>query len=695
MLVLALLGIHFLAQTPPPKPAPPKPTTTTPIQKPITMRDIIVTKDITLSKGATMNARLIIKGSNVVIDGNGATLVGPGTVGKPESFKGVGVLSAGNSNVVVKNLNVKGFTTALQASDGAAWRITGCDFSDNYHNLAFGWGNGESQGGIILTRITKSKIYNNIAKRVWNGIDITQCDDNEIFKNDFSHCSNVCLKMLTSSRNIISDNNFSYGIRIAPGEVHARDSTGVLIESGSNNNKLYRNDVRYGGDGIFVRVLNNFVSTGNQFIENDCSFAHNNCFECWSPGNIFIKNKANHGSYGFWMGGSDQTIMLDNEAAYNGLANENHNAPEPDFGHGGIVFVGGTSNHTIVQGNYCHHNTGGGIVLRGDRESQGKKWKAFHWIIQGNRLEFNQWGVFAMYADWLHVANNKYYSNAQEDVFEQVSNLYREADPNYKGKVPRAVLKAPKVAKVGEAVTFDATDSFSPSGDPIYMRWDIGEESTLKSKIVHTFKQPGFYRIGLTVHDGIQASLAYRDLIIVAPIEEITDAESDIEKWGYEIEGNTDGKAKIVFENETDALIGKTAVRYKPVPYPGSGVTAIYPKTKDAHWNLKGKKSLSFWIKTENPNPTGFQGPGPIVKLYGAKGTLTLTPTGDKSYVRDVGYSESRWTWLRVEVPLKATDPAWKREGEIDWEDVLGVSFTLDSWESSPFTVWLDGIGFE
>lgn len=37
--------------------------------------------------------------------------------------------------------------------------------------------------------------------------------------------------------------------------IHARDSTGVLIESGSCDNQLIDNDCRHGGDGIFVRVV--------------------------------------------------------------------------------------------------------------------------------------------------------------------------------------------------------------------------------------------------------------------------------------------------------------------------------------------------------------------------------------------------------------------------------------------------------
>ena len=127
------------------------------------------------------------------------------------------------------------------------WRIEGCDFSGNYHDPEFGWGNGNRVGGVILTNIHRSVIRNNKANSVWNGLDLSRCSDNQVLNNDFSHCSNVCLKMETACRNHISDNNFSYGIRIKPGEVHARDSTSVLIESGSNDNQFFRNDIRYGG----------------------------------------------------------------------------------------------------------------------------------------------------------------------------------------------------------------------------------------------------------------------------------------------------------------------------------------------------------------------------------------------------------------------------------------------------------------
>ena len=94
----------------------------------------------------------------------------------------------------------------------------------------------------------------------------------------------------------------------------------------------FGNDITHGGDGIFHSAAQWLGSRGNLFVENDTSYANNNCIESWSPGNTYIRNTANHGSYGFWLGGSDQTVLIGNEAAFNGLTNGNHNAPEPDSG---------------------------------------------------------------------------------------------------------------------------------------------------------------------------------------------------------------------------------------------------------------------------------------------------------------------------------------------------------------------------
>ena len=194
------------------------------------------------------------------------------------------------------------------------------------------------------------------------------------------------------------------------------------------------------------------MSRGNVFVENDTSYANNNCVESWSPGNIFIRNKANHGSYGFWLGGGDQTVPIGNEAAFNGLTNG----------------------------------------------------------------------------------------------------------------------------------------------------------------------------------------------------------------------------------------------------YPGAYATALYPATRDAGWNFSGRNSVRFWIKARNPNTPGWQNAGPVVRLIGREGWIEFKPFRDANVLNDPPFSEARWTWLPVSIPL-AGDAQWQRtmQGRVALERIDAISLALDSWGNDPFTIWLDGLTVE
>ena len=261
---------------------------------------LVITANTNLDPQKTYRS-IVIKASNVTIDGRGAWVIGANE-GNPKSFKGTGIFAKGVSDVTLKNINVKGWETGLHIEDGSRWTIENCNFSDNFHDPEFGWGENGRRGGILLERVRDSTLEKNKANRVWDACTLVDSDNNRILNNDFSHTSDTCLKLWTSSRNEVAKNNLSYGLRIKPGEVHARDSTCVLIESGSNDNRLIKNDCTHGGDGIFVRVLNGWVSTGNYFEGNDVSYANNNGFEAWSPRNVYKRNTANHCSYGFWLG---------------------------------------------------------------------------------------------------------------------------------------------------------------------------------------------------------------------------------------------------------------------------------------------------------------------------------------------------------------------------------------------------------
>lgn len=671
-----------------------------PKEQPAAIREIVITEDTKLDKDAVLNARIVIKASHVTLDGNGATLAGPGKPGDLKSLEsaGAGVFAEGCTNVTLRNLKAKGFATGLVVRDGKAWTVEKCDFSDNYHNPAHGWGELPARGGILLTRVTDSTLSKNKAKNVWDGLHLIDSHDNLIADNDISHCSNVCAKLWTSCRNRFLRNDLSYGLRIdrSKGEVHARDSTCVLIETGSDDNYWYRNDITHGGDGIFIRVLNGWVSRGNVFVENDTSYANNNCVESWSPGNTYIRNKANHGSYGFWLGGSDQTRLIGNEAAHNGLPGGFHNAPEPGFGHGGIVIVGGQSSHTVLDGNHCHHNNGGGIVFRGDGANKARPWKTHHWIVQNNRLHDNQWGIWGRWGDWIYLANNTRANNAKGDSLKDVANLIEaKNDPSIR-TAPIVRVNAPHRALVGRPVRFDASTSHDPAGRALHYRWDLGGTVSKEASALHTFDRPGFYRVGVTVDNGVLADLAFRDLIVTAEVKNEIGTEGECARWGFELEGN-DGRGKMHFSDDEDnALVGRAALRFTPNPYPGLYATAIFPGKRDADWDLSGKSRLTFWMKTRNPNIPGYQNAGPVIFLYGKDGKLEYRPVKDGNLLVNLPFSEARWTWMRVEVPL-AGDAQWtrKKTGEVRLDKIRALGIALDSWGSDPFFVWLDGLRFE
>ena len=65
-------------------------------------------------------------------------------------------------------------------------------------------------------------------------------------------------------------------------------------------------------------------------------------------------------------------------------------------------------------------------------------------------------------------------------------------------------------------------------------------------------------------------------------------------------------------------------------------------------------------------------------------------PAKGRNLFGDLPFSEARWTWMPVEVPL-AGNATWRREtiGQIDLVHVRGIGLALDSWGGDPFTVWL------
>lgn len=662
---------------------------------------MLITQSVTFTPGTynfTSGQGIIIGASNITVDGNGAVLVGPGGAGAPSSFIGTAVTADGKSGVTLKNLVARRFHLGLYVKNATGWTITGNNFSDNFTDPTHGWGDPRRihegkppAGAIALNEVTYSTVTGNRGDNVWDGLYLYHSNHNIIGGNNhFSHCSNVCLKMWRSSNNTVSGNVMSYGIRVSPGETHARDSASALIETGSNDNRFLNNDFTHGGDGVFIRSLNGWLSQRNYFYGNDVSFAHNNGFESWSSDNIFENNTANYCSYGFWLGGSDHTVMIGNTAAYNGTINAN--APEPDFGNAGVAVVNGSSSHFIFMNNHIHDNGDSAHPATGLAIRHRSDYPAFHWIIQKNSLSYNsKYGLFYKDAKWIDLAANTIIGNAGGNIYDggNVTDVYHRT-ASVSDPVPdaRATIST-TTARVGEVVTFDASSSIAPSGLPLTSYWQFGDGAAATgTRITHVFTTPGFKRVGLTVSDHRMADLLWFDVHVIGGAPEVGTDEAAA-SWGYRVESSAD---TAVLDTETaERMAGTRSLRVDANA--GGGVHWYYPAAKNAQWNLSGYNLVSFWLRSRNQNDGGFESGSPTLRLY-TSATSYYQFTSADLLDREV-YSEGRAGWKYFTIPL-AGNADWTRTvvGSPSLANINYLELAADT-SGRGFQVWTDGMQFK
>lgn len=670
-----------------------------------------ITQNTRLEKDSTLRTPIVIEADNIILDGNGATIEGPGRPDDPKSFAGSGVTAAGRSRITIRNLKIKGFEHGLTAADGNTWSIENCDFSDNARLPVTGAADLSRAGGMNFTQVSRCVIRNTKANRVWNGLDLRGCNDGSIARNDFSYCANAAMILSRSALNVVDANNLSHALRGTPEE--SRASAGLILENGAYRNTIMNNDITHCGDGVVLLSRNGWHPQLNTFTSNDCSHALYVGFRSSSPDNAFQRNKANHCSHGFWMGGSNQVRLVENEAAFNGLADGPHHDPDPRFQYGGIVFAEGAGADVVIENNHCHHNNGAGIALLDDPAATGAQAKLCHFIVSGNRLEDNQTGLMLRGGHWITLGNNIFSNNRQDELVEEVTQLNRLEPATEAGRFPSFRVYGQQQNVVGETAIFRLVPPNPSHSRPLNIRWEIGGEIYTTPTAEHRFDQPGHYRIGVTIDDGQRATLGFLDHYVHSPTEERA-TESGADEWTFEMTGN-DGTppGRVEFVNDGPVHIaGAAAVRCTVRPYAGQRVSLLYPKSRSAQWDLSGKKTLCFWLRHQNPNRGGFTAPSPVAVLRQGPSAVTYTPSADgrpASLLNHPSEGNTRLGWLHFSIPL-AGDDRWHRvemtpsaDGQnhesagaaVDLTKVDYLSIQLNAEGTEPFEVWIDGMEFK
>ncbi|MHC5023436.1 MAG: right-handed parallel beta-helix repeat-containing protein [Planctomycetota bacterium] len=307
---------------------------------------------------ANGNGVIRISGDRIVVDFAGARLHGAAAGTAPDAYTGTGMRVNGRE-ITLKNVRVSGYKVGIHATDVPALVIDQCDVSENFRQRlrsspraedASDWlwphANDRNEwlrnygAGLYIESSHDITVRNVRARNVQNGIVLNRVTDSKIYDNDCSFLSGWGLAMWRSSRNVVSRNAFDFCVRGYSHGVYNRgqDSAGILMFEQCSENLIAENSATHGGDGLFGfagkealgevnarEALEWYRRRGNNdnvIVENDFSYAAAHGLEMtFSHGNqIWLNRFVGNAICGIWGGYSQDTIIGQNTFESNGDA---------------------------------------------------------------------------------------------------------------------------------------------------------------------------------------------------------------------------------------------------------------------------------------------------------------------------------------------------------------------------------------
>jgi nitrous oxidase accessory protein NosD len=284
------------------------------------------------------SAVVTIRGDDVTVDFNGATLDGMAREDDPDLSRGVGIRIEGGERVRITNARIRGFRIGVLATGTRGLELVNNDLSYNWKPRLFSLVEHESLvdwlsfhqnekdewlrfgAAIHLRGVTGGNIRGNRVTQGMNALLMTRSDSLVIRDNDFSFNSGLGIGLYRSSHNTIVRNRLDYNVR---GYSHGwyrrgQDSADLLLYEQSRGNVVAFNSATHGGDGLFLWAGQRTMDTGqggandNWFFANDFSYAPANGMEATFSRNHFIGNRVEGSDYGLWGGYSYESRVAQN-----------------------------------------------------------------------------------------------------------------------------------------------------------------------------------------------------------------------------------------------------------------------------------------------------------------------------------------------------------------------------------------------
>jgi len=286
---------------------------------------------------------ITIRGTDITVDFNGATLTGSADSADPDTFAGVGILIDAGSNVTVKNAVIRGYKVGILARRSYGLHLTHNDLSYNWKQRLYSGIEKESLvdwmsyhenekdewlrygAAIYLSECGSAEIDHNLVVQGENGLMITRSGGLKIWNNTFQFLSGIGVGLYRVLGSEIMHNKIDWCVR---GYSHGfynrgQDSAGLLMYEQSSDNRVAFNSITHGGDGLFLWAGQSTMDTGkggsnnNVFFKNDFSHAVANGIEATFSTNIFDQNRIEDCWHGVWGGYSYSSVWRRNRFANN------------------------------------------------------------------------------------------------------------------------------------------------------------------------------------------------------------------------------------------------------------------------------------------------------------------------------------------------------------------------------------------
>jgi parallel beta-helix repeat protein len=300
----------------------------------------------------------VVKPDVIVEFEQGSVLRGAMAQADPEMRRGFGVRVQGVSGVSLRNVQAEGYLAGIFATRADGLVVESSSFRELRRDVLKSTPQAEdtrdwlsphrndmnewltNYGAAVYIEDSQGVTVRNVTVRNnQNGIVLDRVTKSKVYDNDCSFLTGWGVALWRSSDNVVARNSLDFCVRGYSHQMYNRgqDSAGLLMFEQCSRNIIAENSATHCGDGLFVFAGNEalgenakpgeaFDTTGkgcneNLIIGNDFSYSAAHGLEItFSFNNRIVSNRlVGNAICGLWGGYSQNTLILANTITHNGI----------------------------------------------------------------------------------------------------------------------------------------------------------------------------------------------------------------------------------------------------------------------------------------------------------------------------------------------------------------------------------------